>query len=121
MAESNCPICYGILEVRDVTPCYDCGWHPVELEHLAQGIHTYDEVEVFGESIVLCNFCQVDFWSYKPSYFNRGREVQPGKDMLYRRTVPGPQVMKDKYCSECGQRLAFLKFLARVRSAQAQD
>ncbi len=117
MAEPSCPICYAPLEVRDVAPCYDCGWVPAELKHLAQGIHTYDEVQVFGETIVLCNFCQVDFWNYKPFYFNRDRDVQPGKDMLYRHTVPNPQPAKDKYCPECGHRLAFLRFLASVRAA----
>jgi hypothetical protein len=57
MAESHCPICASELEIRDVAPCFDCGWDPGELEHLADGKHTYAEVLAFGIPIVVCNFC----------------------------------------------------------------
>src|SRR4051794_5038082 len=64
MAESVCPICYGPLEFREVAPCYDSGHDPEELEHLSAGRHTYAELRIFGLTIVLCNFCWVDFSSY---------------------------------------------------------
>jgi hypothetical protein len=75
-------ICFGRLEVRETTPCYDCGAVPEELEHLAQGRHTYAEVRVFGAQIVLCNFCHVDFHSYKPAYFGREKDVQRKRSVL---------------------------------------
>ena len=69
MSESHCPICYTALETREVAPCYDCGHDPEELVHLAEGRHTYDEIETLGARAVLCDFCQSDFSSYDPTYF----------------------------------------------------
>ena len=51
-----------------MAPCFDCGWDPGELEHLADGKPTYTEVLAFGIPIVVCNFCLVDFSSYDPAY-----------------------------------------------------
>lgn len=119
MAASKCPICYAPLELRDVAPCFDCGADPAELLHLSRGLHTYDEVQTFGETIVLCNCCQEDFWSYKPAYFGLPRHVQPGRSIAFQRKIINPRVSKDHYCSECGHRLAFLQFVARVRSAKS--
>jgi hypothetical protein len=68
MSESNCPICYAPLEVRDVAPCWDCGADPAELGHLAAGPHKYAEFLIFDAAITLCDFCQVDFASYAPDY-----------------------------------------------------
>ena len=70
---------------------------------------------MLGANVVLCDFCRADFWSYKPSYFGRGREYQPGKDMVFMRAIFDPKPTKDKYCPECKRRLAFLRFLAEVR------
>ena len=48
----------------------DCGHDPQELQHFADCQHTYAENLIFGPlSLVLCNFCQVDFGSYDPTYF----------------------------------------------------
>src|SRR5579872_1625338 len=55
MSESNCPICYASLETRDVTPCWDCGANPIELNHLAEGRHKYAEFLVFDTTIILCS------------------------------------------------------------------
>jgi hypothetical protein len=56
MSESNCPICYALLEVREVAPCWDCGADPAELGHLAEGRHKYAEFLIFDTGIILCNF-----------------------------------------------------------------
>src|SRR5215472_3864987 len=115
MSEINCPICYTPLEVRDVTPCWDCGGDPAERVHLADGRHHYAEFSVFNESIVLCDFCRVDFCSYEPTYFGQSAASRPGRELVLIRDVLFPQPTKDKYCPNCGRRLAFLRFLARVR------
>ena len=100
-----------------MAPCFDCGADPAELVHLTNGLHTYDEVRAFGETIVLCDLCQADFANYKPMYFNLPSEVKPGREIAFRRTITDPRVTEDEYCPECGHRLAFLEFVSRVRSA----
>ena len=114
---SHCPLCYGELETRDVAPCMDCGWDPQELEHFTAGKHSYAELEVlFGERLVLCDFCQVDFASYDPTFVGLDAGACIGlKDMRFVRDIDGPSLGKDKFCPSCHHRLAFLEFVARVR------
>ena len=118
MAESHCPVCYSELEVRVVAPCFDCGHDPAELDHLASGKHRYSEFLAFGVPIVLCNFCQVDFSSYDPEYFNRPRGTKLGlPEFTFVRELRTPESAKDKFCPSCRRRLAFLRFLQEVRAA----
>jgi hypothetical protein len=91
MSESNCPICYAALEVRDVAPCWDCGADPAELGDLAEGRHKYAEFLIFDTAIVLCDFCQVDFGSYGPDYLGRSHWVDFGKGMTFVRDVLDPR------------------------------
>ena len=120
MAESHCPICYDELEVRDVAPCFDCGHDTAELDHLAEGLHSYAEVLAFGVSIVLCDFCQVDFSSYDPEYFNRTRSTKLGiEEFVFVRELREPGRAKDKFCVRCRRRLAFLRFVGAVRLGRA--
>ncbi len=117
MAESRCPICYGELEVREVTPCFDCGGEPKELEHLAEGKHIYSEVVAFGIPIILCDFCLVDFSSYDPEYFNRPKGTTMGVgEFTFVRELRDAKVEKDKYCAACRRRLAFLRFVSAART-----
>lgn len=118
MAESHCPICYTELEVRDVAPCFDCGDEPRELKELANGEHTYAEVLAFGIPLVLCDFCDADFSSYDPTYFNRPLGSTLGlREFVFIRQIADPAPTKDKYCPTCERRLAFLRFLFAVRAA----
>lgn len=66
MAEMHCPVCFATLETIEAGPCFDCGHLVIELEHLANGRHTCAEYRIFGKSIILCDFCFVDFSSYDP-------------------------------------------------------
>ena len=69
MSEDYCPFCYTSLEVKDVAPCMDCGALEEELDHALKGKHTYAEMRIFDNLIlVLCNFCMLDFGSYAPTY-----------------------------------------------------
>ena len=113
MQETHCPICQTELEVRNVTPCHDCGWSDDELEHYRE--HTYSEVRALGvEGIVLCDFCDVDFASYDPTFFGlpRGTRLQFPEHL---RGVEQIRIGKDKFCPACRARLAFLKFVSKVR------
>ena len=120
MSESHCPICYTSLETREVAPCYDCGHAPEELVHLAEGRHTYDEIETLGARAVLCEFCQSDFSSYDPTYFGLPRSARLGRPyMQLVRTLRDPHAGTDKFCPQCRRRLAFLRFVAQARAVAA--
>ena len=96
----------------------DCGHDPTEVEHTRAGKHTYAEYRVFGDlTLVLCNFCEVDFTSYDPTYFGLSRLTRIGlgeRGWQFIRDVP-PTVAKDKCCAACGHRLPFLEFVLYAR------
>lgn len=76
MKNTNCPLCYTELIVKDATPCMECGGDDFELDHYTE--HHYKEYELyFGQRLILCDFCDVDFSSYDPTYFGfpRGRRI----------------------------------------------
>ena len=105
------------MEVREVGPCMDCGSVPQEIEHARQGKHKYAEYRIFGDlSLVLCDFCQVDFSSYDPTFFGlpMGTRVGMERGWQFVRDVE-PVITKDKCCTKCGYRLPFLEFVARAR------
>ena len=115
MKASHCPICNEALEVRDVTPCDDCGALPEELEHLRTGQHSYSEWKVFGDlSLVLCNFCRVDFDSYDPGLFGLNSRLDVVRKMKFVRDVEA-RTIKDKCCPACVRRLPFLEFMVEAR------
>jgi hypothetical protein len=121
MKETQCPLCYGDLEVHQVAPCDDCGCHPDELEHFRKGQHRYAKYEVFpGLSLVLCDFCDVDFGSYDPTFFGlpRGTPLGYGRMQLLQ-LLEQPKLSQDKYCSQCERRLSFLRFVQRARAQSA--
>jgi len=95
----------------------DCGHDPVELQHFAEHKHTYAEYRIFGPlSLVLCNFCQVDFRSYDPTYFGLAATARVGPDkMSFVRDFTPPPHTFDKVCPECHRRLSFLAFVFAAR------
>ena len=57
----------------------ECGSLPEEIEHARAGKHSYAEMSIFSDlSLVLCNFCQVDFGSFKPEMFGLPSESRIG-------------------------------------------
>ncbi len=127
MTATQCPICFGTLEVRDVAPCADCGHMCEEIEHLRQRVHTYTELEVISEQrLILCDFCRVDFYSYDPAYFGLGSRRELGRfadEMRLIRQLHEPSLGKDGYCPSCDRRLVFLKLplFALIWAAGAID
>ena len=114
----QCPICFGELETRDCAPCDDCGCDPKEILDLKEKKHVYKTYEVYdGFRLTLCNFCDVDFGSYKPEYFGfkDGRKIG-FENFNFVRQIDNPEIVKDKFCPECSKRLTFLRFLAAVRA-----
>jgi hypothetical protein len=106
MKATHCPLCYEPLEVREVGPCMDCGCDPTEIEHARSGQHTYAEYRIFGDlSLVLCDFCRVDFSSYDWTFFGLPHGTRVGMEKprgwQFVRDVQ-PVIKKDKCCPKCG-------------------
>jgi hypothetical protein len=113
----QCPICYNELEVRDCSPCDCCGWDDNEIDHLNAQKHTYKVYDIYkGLHLTLCNFCEVDFSSYNPEYFGLLKDERLGLHKFnYVKDIKNPQIIKDKFCPNCSERLSFLKFLKQIR------
>lgn len=117
MQETNCPLCYYELETREVAPCDECGGSPGEIEHFVSGKHTFADYEIFPPlQLTLCNFCDVDFGSFDPTYFGLPRSVRIGYQyMRLIQPVREPALGRDKFCPSCNRRLSFLRFVAQAR------
>ena len=115
--KQQCPICFNPLDVRDVAPCWDCGALPEELDECLKGEHEYSEWEVFpGLRVVFCDICVLDFGSYDPTYFGLPKGTRLDMDtMSLIKNIEHPQITKDGYCPQCNHRLAFLKFIVKIR------
>ncbi len=117
----RCPICSGSLGQREVAPCYDCGHETSELGELVRGEHEYFWYSVFGQRLVLCDFCDADFGSYLPQYFGLPDGPCGSYQGLERHeTISDPQPAMDGYCATCQHRLAFLEFLRAARQHNSQ-
>lgn len=121
---THCPICWEKLEVIDVAPCDDCGWDTDEIQQFKEQKHTYSKFEVYGSELVLCNFCDVDFSSYHPSYWGFPDKEKVGfgsKGFRKIEEIPyqNLSISKDKFCPSCKARLTFLEALAKARNANS--
>jgi hypothetical protein len=123
MSETHCPICYTPLEVVDVAPCMVCGAIPHEIEDALKGKHTYAEYCFFGDlTLVLCDFCVSDLRSYYPSYFGLPKEAKSElENMRLTRSIYRIEITKDKFCPDCGERSAFLRFVEQARELNTKQ
>ena len=133
METAQCPICSNELEVREVTPCIECGALEEEVEILKNDLKEKDNYHhqplspefnlyrVFDKyEITLCNFCAVDSSSKEPQYFGLPKNKKIGYEKLqFLKKIIEPTLGKDKYCSECNQRLSYSNFLISVRNDNA--
>ena len=123
MGQSQCPVCYSPLEVRDVAPCYICGGWP-------ESVAWFDQTAAFtefrlpgGQSLVLCRGCELEEFMVPGGW---GYRLAPGQKVpvnaLRRvRGVEGPRLGPDKFCPACNVRLAFLAVIADNRRWTEQD
>jgi hypothetical protein len=104
------------MERREVAPCFDCGDMPSELGELDRGEHEYHWYSVFGQRLILCDFCDADFGSYLPEYFGMP-EGPCGShyDLERLERLSNPLRQQDWCCPTCQHRLAFLAFLEAAR------
>jgi hypothetical protein len=121
MSENYCPICYSKLEVKEVAPCEECGHLDEEIKHFKS--HKYSEMRIFGNlSLILCNFCQVDFGSFNPEFFGLSRKSKIGfEKMQFVNSVENVSIVLDKFCPECHHRIQFLKFVADARELHLNE
>jgi DNA-directed RNA polymerase subunit RPC12/RpoP len=104
------------MELRECSPCFDCGHEPNEIEHFNNNEHEYYVVKVFGLEIQLCDFCDADFGSYNPSYFGlKEGPVEKHMSASFSDKISKPVIEKDYVCQQCSHRLKFLEFLKKAR------
>ena len=101
--------------MRQVAPCYDCGHEKSELAELARGEHEYHLYTIYGQELVLCDFCEADFDSYDYDYLGVPEETANNYPLKLIAKVDNPRPKQDKFCLECDHRLAYLVFLKNVR------
>lgn len=120
MKKINCPICESKLISKKVTPCMECGGAVKKLDHYRE--HKFTEYEVYFEQrLILCDFCDVDFSSFDPTYFGFKKGQRIGlNDFNYVREITNKELYFDKYCNECNLRLPFLKFIEKCRIENAK-
>ncbi len=112
----ECPICNSDMASIEVAPCYDCGHSKEEITELKNDEHEYYLYEIFGEKIILCDFCDADFDSYYPEYFGLLKDLPQEYPFDQNRLkIEDAEVKTDYYCKKCQRRLAFLNFLKTVR------
>jgi hypothetical protein len=122
MQRAHCPICYSLLEVRTVTPCFICGGWPDHVERFnpAKPLREYQLPS--GLNIVLCSGCEVEEFMVEGGY---GWQLElptgrlPINYLSWVSDLSEPEVGLDKYCNQCNLRLAFLKILAKGGSNAA--
>ena len=125
MNHTNCPICYEELEVVETTPCIDCGASENSLNVLRidqEANFAHDSVEyatyrAFEKlEVKMCSLCTLDFATYHSSYFGfKNNKVFSPDDFQFLKKIENPKIVKDKYCKNCNQRLAFSLFVKNVR------
>ena len=129
MKSEQCPICGSELEVKEVSPCIECGALENQVALLKQDIKEgfkhdsveYEEYRIFDKfEITLCGFCALDIGSYEPEYFGFPKNKRLSYEKLqFLKKLEKPTVGKDKYCPECKRRLSFINFVLSARNENA--
>ena len=125
MKYTHCPICYEELDVVETTPCIDCGASEQSLEILRIHIDSNYEHDSKDYALyrafdisedIFCDICPYEFSTYDPEYFGFDKRKRLGpSDFQFLKPIAKPEITKDKFCSSCGMRLAFLLFTLRLR------
>jgi hypothetical protein len=114
----QCPVCFGPLEVRTVTPCDICGdWRVKPEEELLEGASFAQCRLPDGQILTLCSGCLLEDFTVPGGLGNRLNLPPAPQHALHThltlvRTIEHPELGKDKFCPACNLRLAFLKIIA---------
>ena len=114
MSQLQCPVCYTPLEVRNVAPCFICGGWPESVARFDEDATLTEFRLPGGQLIVVCRSCELEEfmvpggWGYRLA----PDEKLPVNALQRVRTLPTPQLGRDKFCPSCNLRLAFLNVVA---------
>jgi hypothetical protein len=115
VSQTQCPVCFAPLEVRDVTPCFICGgWQPMT-ERLDPQAKFRAWRLPSGETLVLCHGCELEDFMVKGGWgYRLGLRAKPLplNDLQFLKVISMHASVKDKYCPQCKLPLAFLKIVA---------
>ena len=76
---------------------HDCGHLDHEIEHALSGRHTLQSIALGDLTLILCDFCWIDFDSYYPELLRlpKGSKMKP-RWISFERWMSN--IGKDKYC-----------------------
>ena len=117
MKKEQCPLCYTEMESIDCTPCYDCGHFKDEIKKFKEIGGNFNTYELYdGLTLQLCDFCKIDFGSYKSDFLGFKDNTTIGfENMNFVKEIDKPEMEKDKFCPNCKMRMKFLTFIYSLR------
>ncbi|MCC8468961.1 hypothetical protein LN470_03860 [Xanthomonas phaseoli] len=86
----------------------------MELQECLRGEHEYHLFRIWGQEIVLCDFCDADFGSYFPNFWGLPAGCPPDYPLELVTKIENPHLAQDGHCAACQHRLAFLLFRRRA-------
>jgi hypothetical protein len=87
---------------------------PQELEHLKEGMHTFEMLELLGQRVILCDFCRFDICSHGKDYWGTKRRIRMA-DVNHVKIIE-PQLIKTLVCPQCHQRVDWLEAVEAIRN-----
>ena len=117
MKTEQCPLCYTNMESIDCTPCHDCGHFEEEIKKFNDAGGNFNVYDLYnGLTLQLCDFCKIDFGSYKSDFLGFTNGTTIGfENMNFVKEIDNPEMEKGKYCPECKMRMKFLSFISLLR------
>src|SRR5687767_7770069 len=117
MSRDFCPLCYELLEVREVGPCYFCATWPDPQERLLKDRpykrYRFEAGSEKDLSIVICEGCYLeeiiigDSGSQprqlyvEPTFLGLPSKTKLADRLKLRQEIEVPTVCKDKVCLNC--------------------
>ncbi len=121
MKNEQCPVCYEILEVRYITPCYVCGGHYTFAEYSKSDSLFQEFVLDSGQTLVLCEGCWIEeILSLQGCLADelklpKSGGIAIGISILSRSV--SPMIQKGKYCNSCDKTLNLLNVIREIGNA----
>lgn len=117
MKKEQCPLCYSEMISTDCTPCHDCGHYEDKIEKFKEFGGNFNVYDLYnGLTLQLCDFCKIDFGSYKSDFLGFSDGTTIGfEHMHFVKEIQNPEMEKDKFCPECHMRMKFLMFISYLR------